>query len=374
MIERPAWLADEPELEALLHAVLDRFDRQPGEARQQAVFLTAEKLLPSLARNDAAADQRWALIEALARDGVLSIREAHRGVYDAPWQGARLAFAIDCEDTLRRWLARPPSLRAMETWQRAVAAHAQAFPGGCEPLLQRRIALPGRTPEEIVAALARLATLPGSCTLRQLSAYAFWGDSKVLDERGDLIAALFPQLEVVERAIVVAVHLPSTPAGILFIENQDSYTAATRGTPAAARGLALVYASGFRSSAQRIRSPGGVLLHFAGATGRQAEFERWWFDADAPPRAVHFWGDLDFAGMQILKTLRQRFGAVSAWRPGYEPMLAALRAAGGHRGDDASRGQSDPGETGCAFADEVLLPAIRACGQLDQEFPAATSP
>lgn len=371
MSERPAWLQDEAELQALLHAVLDRFDQQPGSARQLSIFLPAEKHLPSLARNDAAADQRWALVESLARAGVLQIREARRGAYDAPWHGARLAFALDCEDTLRRWLDRAPTARAMEAWRRAVATHAQAFPGTCDLLLQRRIAIAGRKPEEVLAALARLGALSGPATLRQLSAFAFWGDSKVLDERGDLIGALFPQIELVERAIVVAVHLPPAPRGILFIENQDTYTAATRGAPTAVQDLALVYASGFRSSALRIRMRAGALLHYAGAADGRTDFERWWFDAGEPPGPRHFWGDLDFAGMQILKTLRQRFGEVSAWRPGYEPMLAVLRDAGGHRGGE-SRAQIDPVVTGCAFADEVLLPAIREFGQLDQEFPATT--
>lgn len=369
MNEQPAWLQDEPELRALLHVVLDRFDQQPGSARQRPIFLPAEKHLPSLSRNDAAADQRWALIEALAREGVLQIQEARRSAYDSPWHGARLAFALDCEEKLRRWLDRAPTARVMEAWRRAVAMHAHAFPGSCDLLLQRRIAIAGREPEEVVAALAGLGPLSGPSTLRQLSAFAFWGDSKVLDERGDLIAALFPRLALAERAIVVAVHLPPTPRGILFIENQDTYTAATRGLPAAARDLALIYASGFRSSALRIRARAGALLHYAGAVDGRADFERWWFDAGEPAGPCHFWGDLDFAGMQILKTLRQRFGEVSAWRPGYEPMLAALRSAGGYRGGE-SRGQLDPLATGCAFADEALLPAIRDCGQLDQEFPA----
>jgi len=70
--------------------------------------------------------------------------------------------------------------------------------------------------------------------------------------------------------------------------------------------------------------------------------------------------------MQILKTLRQRCGEVSAWRPGYAPMLTVLRESGGYRGGE-SRGQLDPVVTGCTFADEELLPAIRECGQLDQE-------
>jgi hypothetical protein len=370
MNERPAWLQDEPELLALLHAVLDRFDQQPGSTRHLSIFLPAEKHLPSLSRNDAAADQLWALIESLERGGVLQIREARRGVYDSRWRGARLAFALDCEETLRHWLDRAPSEPVMEAWRRAVGRHS--FPGSCELLLQRRIAIAGRSPEEIVAALARIATLCGPVTLRQLSAFAFWGDSKVLDDRGDLIAALFPQLEVLDRAIVVAVYLPAIVNGVLFIENQDTYTAATRGSPSQAQGLALVYASGFRSSAQRIRTRTGALLHYAGdgAAERRAAFERWWFEAGEPAGPCYFWGDLDFAGMQILKSLRQRFGEVTAWRPGYEPMLDVLRREGGYRGGDESRGQIDPVTTSCVLADNVLLPAIREFGQLDQELPS----
>lgn len=55
-----------------------------------------------------------------------------------------------------------------------------------------------------------------------------------------------------------------------------------------------------------------------------------------------------------------------AWRPGYEPMVTALQSDTAHRADD--RGQVDPGVTGCSYADEVLLPAIRRFGGLDQEW------
>src|SRR5690606_1813921 len=124
--------------------------------------------------------------------------------------------------------------------------------------------------------------------------------------------------------------LPSRCEGVLFIENQDTYTAACAGFPAAARNLARVYASGFRSSAERVRSPGGALLHFAGDFARRERFEDWWFERAEPPGPCWFWGDLDFAGMQILKSLRRRFGNVSAWEPGYASMLAALQREGGY--------------------------------------------
>jgi hypothetical protein len=74
--------------------------------------------------------------------------------------------------------------------------------------------------------------------------------------------------------------------------------------------------------------------------------------------------------MQILKTLGARFGEVSAWQPGYEPMVAQpLEERGYWPGVGSGRGQSDPRTTGCVYADEVLLPSIRERGQLDQEMP-----
>jgi hypothetical protein len=157
---------------------------------------------------------------------------------------------------------------------------------------------------------------------------------------------------------------------VLFIENQDSYTLACEGRPQAASGLALVYAAGFRGTAERLRQREGVRLHYAGAgqSSWQASFEQWWFGQAAPAGPLAFWGDLDFAGMAILAGLRQRFGGLSAWAPGYRPLLEQLRNQGGHALEAADKqGQTDPGNTGCPFADRKLLPAIREYGGVDQE-------
>jgi len=404
----PVWLQDEPEMAALLSAVLDRFDQQAGESRQRAILLPAEKHLSSLARGDAHADDLWSYVQTLAQQGLLSIRLARRDPYDPQWRGAKLAFAPDGEPTLRAWLARPASPSQMSLWREAVHRHRDCFPAAQEMLLARRVVVPGRTADELVAALARLGQVDGPATLRQLSALAFWGDSKVLDDRGDLIAALFPQLCIRERLIVVAVHLPPQIESVLFIENLDTYSAAIDGQPPQTAGHALVYMAGFRGAAARIRSPQGARLHFAGPGRMQAAaFDRWWFEEGpaspspglpaglssgpsggpspgSPPeslsgsssgvpggslRRAYFWGDLDFAGMQILKSLRQRFREVEAWQPGYQVMLADRLAAppGDTRGRrDLSR-QIDPGTTGCEYADSVLLPAIRTHGFWDQE-------
>lgn len=67
---------------------------------------------------------------------------------------------------------------------------------------------------------------------------------------------------------------------------------------------------------------------------------------------------LDAHDYAILAQLRASFPACGAWRPGYEALLARLGS--GHLPKEAGKeGQLDPGATGCPFADEVLLPALR---------------
>jgi hypothetical protein len=102
--------------------------------------------------------------------------------------------------------------------------------------------------------------------------------------------------------------------GVLFIENQDTYTAAAAGSPSEALGLALVYAAGFRGTAARVRNRLGALLHYAGPGLRElaSRFDAWWYDGGTGFGPAWFWGDLDFAGMQILKSLRSKFEDLEA--------------------------------------------------------------
>jgi hypothetical protein len=368
----PPWLRDEPEIRALLGKVLDRFDKQPGEARQQKLYFRAEQHLPALKRQDETADRLWHFIRQLAEQHLCAIAPGKPSPYDPEWKGARLAFAPQAETTLRDWLQRPQAPSDLEGWREAVAREiAQgAFPGDPEPLLRRRIIIPGMSDREVAAAFARIGATTEALTPRQLSARHFHGDSKRLDDREALLLSLFPDLPLKPRPVIINVYLPQSCNGVLFIENQDSYALACEGRPPAAQGQALVYAAGFRGTAERLRQREGVRLHYAG-TGQshwQQSFEAWWFDQAPPFGPLAFWGDLDFAGMRILAGLRQRFTEVQAWEPGYRPLLEQLRIGGGHTLEAADKqNQNDPGNIGCEFADRELLPAVRAFGGIDQE-------
>lgn len=371
-MDRPRWLDDAPEIRALLAEFLDRLDRKADGGPPQLRAIKIEpKRFPGLFRFDEEAKQQWHLLQSL-RGGVLEIDlDRKRAPYEAEYAGARARMIPSAEDTLRRWLDRPRVPPYVVQWREAVARHAHAFADGGTALAARAIQLPGKTAAELAAAFARIPDhIEADLSLRQLSARCFWGHSKFLDERAELVTVLVPSLRLKPRPIVVNVFLPRHIDGILFIENQDSYARAVAGTPDAARSLALVFAAGFRGSAQRIRERDGVSLHYhaAGAHAHRSTFESWWFThGDGLP--AWFWGDLDYSGLAILKALRDRFGDVRAWEPGYAPMLRIIRNGGGHAREVADKeDQAPPGKTGCRYADEVLLPAMHERGLfVDQE-------
>lgn len=362
-MDKPRWLDDEPEILALLDAFLDKLDRRPAREWQQPPAIGIDqKSFPSLYRNDAGADRQWALLKSL--DGVvLDLRLARkRAPYSPEYAGARVQLRLAAEDDLRHWLDRPRSVPYAVQWRQAVTQYTAAFADAGAALAARTIQLEGKSASDLVAAFARIAHhIDADVSLRQLSARCFWGHSKFLDDRTELLSALFPSLRILPRPILVNVFLPKKFDGALFIENQDTYSRAIGGSPAEAGSLALVFASGFRGSAQRIREPSGVCLHYYGgiADAQRTAFESWWFDIRHSGMPVWFWGDLDYSGLAILKVLRTRFGDVRAWKPGYRPMLDVILAGGGHTRKLANKeDQAHPGITGCVFADQVLLPAI----------------
>jgi hypothetical protein len=183
-----------------------------------------------------------------------------------------------------------------------------------------------------------------------------------LDAREELLRLLGAgDARVLEAPIQLLVDLPSGWKGdeVLFIENGVSFERMAGQRQLAWARAALLYAAGFRSGARRLRDRTGSSLYWRGRVS-DADAERFesWLYARAGEQPVSFYGDLDFAGLAILAQLRASFPTCGAWRPGYEALLARLGS--GHTPDEAGKErQQDPGFTGCAFADEVLLPALR---------------
>lgn len=207
--------------------------------------------------------------------------------------------------------------------------------------------------------------------LREASALAFHGRSKILDSREELLRVLgAAPAQFSEPPIQLLVQAPERIEEVLFVENLVTFERMADHHGASWEHSLLVYAAGFRGSAKRLRSRETCRVYLRASQGcavRLAVVEDWLFGSRELP--LFFFGDLDYAGMQILASLGAVFDGVRAWQPGYEHLAAVLRSGGGHAPEQASKDlQVAPEKTGCEFADGRLLPLMRQMVRfVDQE-------
>lgn len=367
------------ELQALLGRLVDRLDdaERRGSSKAQSVALNA-KLWPELVNAPFESDKEvlWEEVLRLHSKGWLRVAPvaAARSVSGYA-QDVRLSVLDPLavrEAVGRLERAKTP----VERWKETVHQNLDASPEIKHAVGAYCIDVPGKSVVEVVQRLNGLQQFKNKpFLLREVSARLFWGMSKVLDGRQGLVAAVLgqPECPFPESAVQLLVQLPTGDLrGVLFIENQMSFEQATSSNSEKLQGLALVYAAGFKGSAQRLRSPAGVSVYYSdrGALVDQVRdaFRGLLFSTE-DPRPAYFWGDLDWSGMAILKALRSSFPNMQAWNPGYAPMLDALRAKHGHTPLAADKqGQAPVAQTGCPYADGHLLPALQQEGAfVDQE-------
>lgn len=377
MTEQPLWLQSSP-VQQLLNLLVDRMDsaEQRGSARARSVALS-EQTWPALyeAQRESEKEELWGHAVELVRCGWLTVKptsaiRSRSGYADSP----RVTAANEVE--VRRAVGRAQRVKsAVERWREAVRDGLQGAAEVRAAGSDFCIDMPDHTMAEVVERLNKLPALADKpLLLREVSSQLFWGMSKVLDKRQGLVAAVLgvDECPFPESPIQLQVFLPPADCqGVLFIENLMSFERAIRSTSSAFGGLALVYASGFKGSAQRLRTPDGCSLFYA-ARGSLSQnlrdgFESWLFGKDA--LQAFFWGDLDWSGMRILSAMRTSFPGLTAWEPGYSQMLAALIEGKGHSPDSADKqGQKVLGTSGCAYADAHLIPALQSYGRfVDQE-------
>lgn len=373
----PIWLQNGG-VQQFLNLVVDRLDRADADNRSliRAIRLD-RKSFPALynAEYESEKEQLWGYIEQIASRGWVRIKLDRTQTGKSPYElNPRIEVAD--EQSIRVAANRITRLkRPNELWRQAVFEHLDASDDVREIVGRFLINIPGRSPQEIVLnmnALRHFADEP--LLLREVSARLFWGQSKILDGRQALVAAILEVEECPfpEIPIQLQVFLPLTGfEGVLFIENLATFERATRDSTERFYGLAIVFASGFKGSAKRLRSAGGSALYFAahGSLDKEArlKIDSWLHKGTDLP--CWFWGDLDYSGMAILQTLRSTFVNLQAWEKGYAPMLASLNAGQGHAPDDAGKSAQRPiAITGCEYADSILIPALHDAGRfVDQE-------
>lgn len=373
----PLWLS-EPGVSHLLNFLVDKLDAADAQGKQlvRAIKLDV-KSFPALykAGLEEERERQWMQLTHMVAWGWFELKTDRQQPGQAPYE-CNPRLAIKEEAALRQATGRPIRVRSFgELWRDAVYALPGLDDSVKEVVSRMRLEVPGRTADEIVEQLALLPTIAEEpLLLREASARLFWGLSKVLDGRQQLVAAILQvdECPFPEMPIQLQVFLPRDGfTGVLFIENLATFEQATRAGAGRYSNLALVYAAGFKGSAKRLRSATGSSVYFAahGAMDEKqtGKFLAWLRVGTKLP--CWFWGDLDYAGMHILAALRRVFCGIVAWEAGYAPMLERLLAGYGHTPmSGAKAGQLVFEATGCLYADTQLIPAMRLTGHfVDQE-------
>jgi hypothetical protein len=367
-----------PGVQVLLNSLVDRLDRADAEGKPLVRGVKLDSTtFPALfkAKFEAERAELWGYTERLVSLGWIRLR-LDRGAAGQPGYELRPRVDVLEEASIRAAVGRPTRVRGpAEVWRDAVYSVLDGSEEIRNIAARYRMDIPGRAASDIVGRLNQLKALQDEpLLLREVSARLFWGASKVLDNRGSLVAALLSLEECPfpEVPIQLQVYLPEGGFdGVLFIENLATFEQALRGGNVRFARLALIFASGFKGSARRIRTENGATVFFAERgtlelTARTKLLSWLRTDDDMP---CWFWGDLDYAGMEILRALRQPFPNTESWSAGYGPMLEDLNSGGGHEPDEAGKGaQRRVLQTGCEYSDRELLPSLNSTGRfVDQE-------
>jgi hypothetical protein len=382
-------LAD-PLAKRLLGSALDRLDRSRPEDRTNAVRIPIDpNTAPEIFRAETIADREiaWHVIDVLADAGI-GILAYRRAARHGSREDRQPLFEISTtpanEDRLRAFYGRPrPGLKYSDEW-RCLVQSSELDNDIKAAISDLPVSIPGRSATEVFSRLISIRSLHDhreTLHLREVSSRIFWGLSKVLDNRSDLVAALLGLAECPYPAqpIHLNVYFAGAFSWILFIENKTSFERAIRDAREALlhgrfspyAGAALIYSSGFMGTAGRMRKSSGSRAFYCLDTvsnANQVEVFDVAFYSDIDVNTA-FWGDLDHAGIAILSSLRTNFPSARAWEPGYAPMLGRLESGEGHAPEEAKKvGQKMILSTGCSYADSVLIPALAKHGRfIDQE-------
>ena len=360
----------------------------PERKRQLRLKLTPETAPLLFEGVPAECRQAWQGVEHLAQSGLVTIhydprsRADEEGLYRRPVIEV-LPDAFEGLAELAGVSLRPPFERQVADALRREPRVAAGAAGAIATM--RLSSFEGFEAADLARRFGELATLALTeprLFIREASARVFNGLSKLLDDREELVAALTGEpCPWMEAPVPLMIALPEETVvsarqleAIVFVENLTTFER-LRIARAHFPATCFIYSAGWRACASRGITARGRTVY---ADREFLPHERAAFESalSGQPRpggrstpGLYFFGDLDFAGMGILAGLRATYGQLTAWQPGYAALLSDLDRGKAHSPEIADKGgQQDPASTGCAYADAVLLPALRRTGlAVDQE-------
>lgn len=375
----PYWVTDNLFIRRLLNRFIDLCDRPSAVRFSEKV--TPGKWHELFDFSDDNHELLWSLVEqTLFREYAVieHIQYKRNTATQQKYDHAILRFNRQQEDLVRAWLKRPKVASYAAQWQAAI----DQYPLFKASSLAQKIQVDGFSAERIISSfhaagelIDRFYKRQHEISIRGLSARCFWGDSKFLDKRRNLIYDVFPNaVKVVrDRTIMMSAYAPESLETAIFVENFDSFLTLVSALKQTSKrhNTAVIYSAGYRGTANLIRELGQSQFLYINLVSPNAvtEFQNWWYQVNTRPVVCYFWGDLDFEGLNILRTLRKNFPETTAWSSAYQAMLEFHKQGLGHLPHQANKQkQLEPSATGCVYTDQVLLPLLLESTRfIDQE-------
>ena len=374
MIEKKPDYIDLPQMRKLFCGMLDLLKSTGRTERKRRVTIPRNRkyFKDFFEKGAYDFDVLWNLLKKCRDDGLIFFEEdkSRRDPDIHDWMKYKYIFNEAYEDRLRDWLDYHVLTPEEKEWREALEKnrHLFEFPDKLKNPVRSLLRLE-KPAEEI---LLRLASVPGvlkekPVTVYQLSAMLFWGHSKVFINQEGWLKEVFslPDGIIAERPILIEISFPlKPPEGVLMIENLDCYISSCGANLKGCENLIKVYTQGFRGTSLRIRNEKYSWFHVKDPVSLNSKdyeaFVSFWQSDLSFPYPVYFFGDLDWAGMEIFCSLKKVFPEILPWKRGYMALMDARDNGQCHLPEMASkRGQKKIESTGDKWLDENILKPMK---------------
>lgn len=352
------------DIKKVMHTIINKLDVIIASERTRKIKISLdEKTFPSLYApttfNEDVVLSKG--IDTLLKYKIFNIEETKKdSTRDiAKKKNAKLVFNYDWELSLRDFYNHPIKINGWDP----IVCQLDCDQNIKNLISNNKMNITGKSDNEIINQLKLLLIDDNrNKSVRHVSAKYFWGISKALDNKEQIIE----YCKLKPMPVLLHVKAMSNDSKkILFIENLDTYTEVINSHNQLFKEYILIYSSGFKASAKRLRIKEGSRIFFEETCCLTDEsrnfFKKWLYMEENDNLNTYFWGDLDFAGINILSSLRKIFPHIKAWEMGYQHMLQALMKGEAHSPDAANKeNQIEPNLTiGCEYTDLVLIPALK---------------
>lgn len=355
----------------VLNDILNQLDKKPFSQRTNNINIAIneknfkELYEPSEELNDEYLEKD---IENLVKEGLFSFSKNTKSFLPLIERNVKLVFNKDFENIIREFYNRN---KIVNTWENALLKFDFDIEL-LEILKKSPILIPTKSHTEVLERFnIWVNSSLKSNSIRQESARCFWGISKVFDKKYELCN----YFNLIEKPILLQIHTKSNNSKkVLFIENLETYISCIESKNILLNDFVLIYSSGYKASAKRVRQEDGSKIFFSNTDlfddKEKKKFLLWFYSNDNEKKEVYFWGDLDYSGLSILASLKKNFTNLKAWESPYSLMAKELENDNGHAYEMAEKqNQKKIDITGCEYSDEVLIPLLNKTKMfLDQEF------